>query len=120
MYVGYTVLWLPNFDCTIVLSYPMYMYGGTLLAWFMCICTPRAGYKEPEVTIDSKREQLKDKAGEDEGDDKVREDELPTVVALQEGDISESEYREFLEKIEKLKKENGKYCKYIIIVYYTL
>ena len=76
----------------------------------MCISTFRAGYKEPEVTIDSKREQVKDKAGDDEGDDRVREDELPTVVTLQEGDISESEYRDFLEKIEKLKKENGKHC----------
>lgn len=64
---------------------------------FFSILIYRAGYKEPEVTIDTKRGQVSKKDDRDSEPDHLREDELPTVV-YQSGNITEEEYRQFLEQ----------------------
>ena len=56
----------------------------------------RVGYKEPEVTVESKRQVSKPGPVDDDQED--REDELPTVVVMKEGDINQEEYTEFLQK----------------------
>ena len=48
------------------------------------------------MTVDTKREVSQEK-NKDE-DERLREDELPTVVVLKGGDISDGEYRQYLEQ----------------------
>ena len=57
----------------------------------------RVGYKEPEVTVDTKREVPQQEKNKNE-DERLRVDELPMVVVLKGGDISDGEYRQYLEQ----------------------
>lgn len=43
-------------------------------------------------------------AGAGEGDDEEREDELPTVVMLEEGDVGEEEYKRFREAMKEMSR----------------
>ena len=61
----------------------------------------RVGYKEPEVTVESKRQVPKPGPVDDDQED--REDELPTVVLMKEGDVDQEEYMEFLQKKKEKK-----------------
>ena len=48
------------------------------------------------MTVDTKREVPQEKNKNE--DERLREDELPTVVVLKGGDISDGEYRQYFEK----------------------
>ena len=73
------------------------MINIIIITIFFLILIYRAGYKEPEVTIDTKRGQISKKDDKDDEPDRFREDELPTVV-YQSGNVTEEEYRQFLEQ----------------------
>lgn len=59
----------------------------------------RVGYKEKEVTIDTKREQPAQREGGRNKDEPFREDELPAVV-MGSG-VSVDEYHHYIEESKK-------------------
>lgn len=67
----------------------------TLLYIIVCVSI-RAGYKDSQVTIETKREELKREEGEEAP---FREDELPVMV--KGTGVSEDEYKQFVQETKR-------------------